>query len=410
MSLLVLYNPVCGHSQGHAIFQHIVLPRLAQHGHTPAAVVATTHPGHAGEVVLQHLAAADGPLTVVLGSGDGTLHEILAALHSGAPTGTRTAARLLSFVLVPCGTANALYHSLFPPSPDSSQELRDSQTRSLDAYLTDGPRARPLTLAQTVLLDGAQQPTGASIAAVVASTALHASILHDSEALRPTHPGVERFKLAAQQNLTRWYHARARLAVAHTPVPNAGIAPVVEIFSPAARGFVPYTGPGAAPDGTAVTLDGPFVYFLSTVNADRLEANFRIAPCQSTFPPLPESSPPTIDVVVIRPLRDPALLEESEHARQAFAEKSMAILTAAYRDGAHIHARYGGAGEVVEGGTGDVVVEYFRCNSWEWIPDPSDQYAHLVCVDGEILQVEPGGKAVNTALHRADGYTISVYS
>lgn len=371
--LLVIYNPVCGYGEAQSFFGSTVVPLLQQHGRTPVKIVQTTHVGHAGECVLEYLEAVpEGPLAIVLGSGDGTLHEIIAALATAAPTQAHNSPRDITFVVVPCGTANALYNALFPPSHAQSDELRASKTQSLDVFLSEAATSRPLTLARTTLIppsDTTHLTTQrSSIAAVVASTALHASILHDSEALRASHPGIERFKLAAQQNIVRWYHANVRLTVEHTVVQNAGIAPVVEVYDPAKKCFVPYEGVGRALDGKSVDLQGPFAYFLSTVNVDRLEPTFRIAPCQSTFPPLPVSTPPTIHVVIVRPLRDPTISSESDGSRTLFAQKSMTIIGGAYRDGSHINMRYGGAGEIVEGEGGDVVVEYFKCNGWEWVP------------------------------------------
>ena len=116
-------------------------------------------------------------------------------------------------------------------------------------------------------------------------------------------------------------------------------------------------------------LAGPFAYFLCTTNVDRLEPTFRIAPMQCSFPPPPLGSPATMDLVVVRPTRDPSVADASEQTRQAFAQKCMGVMTGAYRDGAHINMRYGPGGEVLEGeGNGPPVVEYYRCNGWEWIP------------------------------------------
>lgn len=44
------------------------------------------------------------------------------------------------------------------------------------------------------------------------------------------------------------------------------------------------------------------------------------------------------------------------------------------------------------------------------IQDEKDEFAHFVCVDGEILQIEPQGKASCEATNVLDGYRISVYA
>ncbi|KAI0086672.1 hypothetical protein BDY19DRAFT_908095 [Irpex rosettiformis] len=539
--LLVVYNPVCGQSKAKVFFNDHVVPMLQGSGYDPDTLYETRHPGHAGEIIVDHLKKAHGPLNIVLGSGDGTLHEIVCALHDYAPD---TQGQEINFALVPLGTANALYASIFPETaadletdevklkslhgfltdPDflpqsaflqpkdfltkddflpanafikkadfltekdfiqDDQRLSEkdflpkeafltkddllkdeafeitSEPLTKDAFLTekdfiqddrrltkddflpktafltkedflpktafptkedfiqDGrllkdddflpkdvfdPKksryspVRHLTLAKTTLLskDGKKKEK-TSISAVVTSTALHASILHDSEALRASHPGIERFKIAAQQNLTRWYHASVNLL----PPKDSS----VQIFDPSQNKFVPYQNPQ---QGGRATLQGPFAYFLSTVNVDRLEPAFRITSLFHSLPPDPDTN--TLDVVIIRPLRDKSIREDSDYDRELFAKKSMAVLGAAYQDGKHVKLRYKD-GEVVDDvEDGDVVVEYLRVGGWEWVPDEIDDAAHLVCADGEILQIDRHGKARCDALGSLDGYKLAVYT
>lgn len=416
-AILVIYNPAAGAGQAREFFERDLLPVLRKHGREPRRIAATESPGHAGEVVLGFLKTVTEPhVDVVLGSGDGTLHEILDAIERNrAELGDRVTE--LTFALVPCGTANALYHALFPSSPEQKQDIPNDNLLSLHSMLAPEARARPLILARTTILPptsinvAASSVARTSVSAVVASTALHASILHDSEALRASHPGIERFKLAAAQNITRWYRARVRLVVAPPAVPGTSLTPGVEVYDPRTGQFVLCAGDEASHDASVVELAGPFAYFLSTTNADRLEPAFRIAPKQSTFPPPPLSSPATMDVVVLRPRRDPSIVDDSEESRQAFAQKCMTVLGGAYRDGAHIDMRYGPAGEILDGpGEGLPVVEYYRCNGWEWIPEEGDEAARFVCADGEILTIEPGGKATCLALQTLDGINISAYA
>ena len=347
-NLLVIYNPVCGAHGAQKVFDDQVIPLLKQHGKSPDKIVVTTHAGHAGEAVVDYLTAHPGPLTLVLGSGDGTLHEIVVALHDNKLSLSLDTE--IKVVLVPCGTANALYWSIFPPSPDSPQQST-SPSKALDAFLSSNA-TRPLTFAVTSFhsqLDSLlpqSDVTRTSVAAVVTSTSLHASILHDSEALRASHPGIERFKLAAQQNISRWYHAQVRLYPSATQQS-------IEIYDPRRKSFRHWDSEGM------VTLHGPFVYFLSTVNVDRLEAAFRITPLHN-----PGSAGSSMDVVMIRPRRDAKIIDEEEASRQAFAERTQEVLMGAYQDGAHIDMQYG-----AQGGEGsESILEYFRCGRWEWIP------------------------------------------
>ena len=344
MPLLVIYNPVCGPGTARSLFEDTIIPLIVEQGHHPDRIEETTHEGHAGEIVLDFLRSVDGPVSIVLGSGDGTLHEIVCALHAAHASSDH---REINIALVPCGTANALYATLFPPTaPD---EVPD-KLQSLRVFLGDAPTARPLTLATTRLISPSAEVVRSSVSAVVASTALHASILHDSEALRAEYPGIERFKLAAQQNIARWYHATVHLL------------PPCSRYLPDEDRFVPCE---------IDELPGPFAYFLSTVNVDRLEPFFRITPLHSTIPPPPLPHPPTLDAVVIRPLRDPSINDESEESREHFAKQSMVILGGAYQDGAHAKMVYSPTGQIVAASDDraqETVVEYFRCGGWEWIP------------------------------------------
>ena len=100
-ALLVIYNPVCGHGEAQAIFENSVLPMLREAGRTPDKIVATTHAGHAGEIVVEFLQQTTGPISVVLGSGDGTLHEILDAIDHAGPTAFNGPAKEITVALVP---------------------------------------------------------------------------------------------------------------------------------------------------------------------------------------------------------------------------------------------------------------------------------------------------------------------
>ncbi|TCD62610.1 hypothetical protein EIP91_006624 [Steccherinum ochraceum] len=404
-NLLVLYNPACGAGIAQKVFEKAVLPHLQDRAPT---VVSTTHAGHAGEVVVDFLREKPGPLTVILGSGDGTLHEIVVALYHAK----LSSASQISVVLVPCGTANALYWSTFPPPEDSPSTLPSLESsldlksspylKSLEVFVkssTTPQTTRTLTFAVTSLLSqsdaasntspGDTSPTNTSIATVVASTALHASILHDSEALRATHPGIERFKLAAAQNIARWYNGRVKL------YPSAGSA--VQLYNPVLKEFQPVN---TGEEG--LLLPGPFAYFLSTVNVDRLESAFRITPLHS-----PGTAGQTLDVVILRPKRDKAIVDDGEGSKQAFSQRTMEVLMAAYQKGAHVDIKYG-EDNLQAGDDHQGILEYFRCGRWEWIPEPHDNPAHLVCVDGEIINIAPSGRAECIATNTISNIQISI--
>ncbi|KAF8061035.1 ATP-NAD kinase-like domain-containing protein [Lyophyllum atratum] len=398
MSLLAIYNPVCGDGNAKLFFDQHVLPLLSQHGKTVDTLVATEHPGHAGQLLVDFLESTKGDVTIILASGDGTLHEIINFLSSASLKGPRASAPTprLQFALVPCGTANALYSSLFPPGAETDSTIYRLQ--SIHSYIHSS-RMIPLTLAIASLSSppGEKKRPQVVISSVVVSTALHASILHDSESLREEIPGIERFKVAAQNNSMKWYNSDVKLL----PAPGARR---VQIYDPASQAFLDH--PESDDDDPIVDVDGPFAYFLSTINVDRLEPAFRVTPLARTIPPVEA----TCELVLLRPLRDPSISLDNPKAREAYVPKLWAVLGAAYKDGAHIDLRYGADGQIITGGDGPAVVEYIRCGGWEWIPDDADDDAHLLCSDGAISYIEKGGRAVCSAATPKEDAGFMVYA
>jgi len=144
--------------------------------------------GHAGQLVLDFVKeqVVGANITVILGSGDGTLHEIINHLVGQTPCPR------LHFVIVPCGTANAIFSSLFVSQSDSRAPAYKLQ--SIKSYL-HASRIIPLTLATAILSSLANERSQIAISAVVMSTSLHASILDESESLRKEIPGIERSEM-----------------------------------------------------------------------------------------------------------------------------------------------------------------------------------------------------------------------
>ena len=359
---LVIYNPVGGDSTAKQFVEGHVLPLLKTSDVPITKIVETEHAGHAGAAAFEFVdSTVSGPLDIVVASGDGTLHEIIStiALAQSYKNRSPDTPAQVNLVLVPCGTANALYSSLFLPKPNDDPVQYKLQ--GVHAFIKKAKRV-PLTLAITDILTppsgkgSAPAPGKTTVSAVVTSTALHASILHDSEVLRAEIPSIERFKVAAYQNITTWYAGCAKIF----PSKSTG---VVEIWNPFDKEFV--THAESDEDNPYVDIDGPFAYFLSTVNVDRLEPTFQITPLVTAEP----RAGAFLDIVVIRPYRDTSLSGlEAEEERKQFAEKSGAVLTAVYQSGNHVNLRYDSTGKVVSEGEGELVVEYFRCGGWEWIP------------------------------------------
>ncbi|KAJ6611763.1 ATP-NAD kinase-like domain-containing protein [Mycena sp. CBHHK59/15] len=392
MPLLALYNPACGDSTAKSFFDDHVLPLLHSSGKFVDKFIATEHHGHAGTILVDFLEEHEGEVAVVLGSGDGTLNECITALSSAQ---LQRAPSRVVFVLVPCGTANALYSSLFPPPPDATLDAT-YRLQSAQSFVA-GTSTIPLTLAITTLSSppSARKRPQVRISAVVVSTSLHASILQESELLRAQIEGLERFKVAAERNSTKWYSSWVKLL-------PAASTEVVQIYDPSIKTFVDH--PESDDDDPIVDLDGPFAYFLATVNVDRLEPAFMITPLMSRMPP----SEAACDVVIVRPFRSPTVFNNTPEARAAFVSTLWKVLGAAYRKGSHIDLKYDEKGEVTTDGDGPSVVEYIRCGGWEWIPDDADENAHLLCTDGAISVIEKEGRAVCSAAtpHDKAGFVI----
>ena len=423
MPLIAIYNPVCGDGTAQAFFEDHVLPLLSRYGKTIDKFVPTMYKGHAGQLVLDfvedQVEGVAGDITVILGSGDGTLHEIVNHLSS-AVVKRPTPFPRLHFVIVPCGTANALFSSLFVLQSDGGTPATAAyKLQSVNSYLYSS-RIVPLTLAIARLSShpNTHEHPQVAVSAVVMSTSLHASILNDSESLRQEMPGIERpdnfvprderisnlvsrFKVAASNNSARWYSSSVKLL----PAPSVG---TVQIYNPTSNTFTNH--PDSDEDDPIVDLDGPFIYFLSTVNVDRLESTFRITPLVRTIPPTEASC----DLLILRPLRDPSISRDHAQARDAFVPKLWNVLQNAYKDGQHINLKYNDSGDIVSSGDGPTVMEYFRCGGWEWIPvgqqyrldliykslnfqEDTDKYAHLLCSDGTIFNIAKGGTVVCSA-------------
>ncbi|KAL0573626.1 hypothetical protein V5O48_008321 [Marasmius crinis-equi] len=172
---IAIYNPVSGNGTAKDFFDQEVIPLLQRANKPTPKLVATDRSGHAGEIVHEALETLEGEITVFLGAGDGTLHEIINFLSLSGVKGPKGRTdKKLHLVLVPCGTANALYSSLFPPStPESLNEVA-YKLQSVQSFI-DGKRIIPLTLAISTLSSPPvkkQMPKGEEIIHLSSSNAL----------------------------------------------------------------------------------------------------------------------------------------------------------------------------------------------------------------------------------------------
>ncbi|BEI84865.1 hypothetical protein CcaverHIS002_0502660 [Cutaneotrichosporon cavernicola] len=390
----VLVNPVSGSGQAPDFIEHSVLPLLnsLDIDYDVHVTKGVNDAGRIGRELLlereqrvsEGKVKRDDVTTVVVGGGDGTAHEFM----EGVLEGVRGGAELGRWELVtlPLGTANALHSTLFPPdsvpvpltarlepliAPGNMHALA-SLIRALEG---GAPRSLPVT--QTSISNADPIPSH-----IVLSTALHANILADSEAFRAEMPGIERFKLAAAANISVFFPARVQLFPSTTGV----------------RMYDPRTKDWNTVPEEDYTLEGPFGYFLSTTTTPRLEPTFVVAPTLARLPPAPHEG--TMDIVVLRPMRDPKVRAADDKAA-AWAPRAKEVLGAAYDDGRHIALVYGRNGCVDlsarvpqhdEGG--EPVVEVFRCAGFEWTPtDQSHKKSHTVCADGSLYVIPLGGSA-----------------
>jgi hypothetical protein len=156
-------------------------------------------------------------------------------------------------------------------------------------------------------------------------------------------------------------------------------------------------------------IDGPFTYLLSTTTCERLEPTFVINPTLKSIPPNPKI--PTMDVIILRPQRDPDVRSATvtEEQQERWRKRAMEVIGHAYKGGGHVDLLYPKeGGETRSEGEGDVVVETFRVRGFEWIPtvspttsalleltmkDGDHTPSHRVCADGSIHTIPAGGRA-----------------
>lgn len=240
----------------------------------------------------------------------------------------------------PLGTANAYYYHLFPPEHGYPVDAPLAKLHSLLAFLRSSPGASSGLILARNDLPNSNTPIYTT---VVTSFALHASLLSSAESLRTTHPGLERFALAASLNADRW--TRGTLS----------LPPSAQLYLPATKSWIQVPK-------QETKLEDEFSY-LTAALTDRFEPSFVIAPFRSSTSTHPPTTP-SVDLVVIRPLRDLATFAleragDGEKARESFVARIWATMGGAYKGGSHVD-------EVGENNEG--VVEYYRVRSFQWAP------------------------------------------
>lgn len=283
------------------------------------------------KAMLRNTAVPLSRTVIAIIGGDGTLHDLVNGIMQLEPHATTRGVR---FALVPSGTANAVYHSLFP---ETCSKVGDNFDRflSVKEALNDPGSLAPLSTCR-ISTEPGLNPV---YACVVASTCLHADILEtaSTKEMREAYPGVERFRKAAEQHIGTAYAAKLSL------FPVTSQNPRIHRWSVKHDRWE-----GLSPD--KVALEGEFAYFVSAM-VDRFEPTFRIAPYSSPIQGRPAEA---VDIVLVRCRKDAS---KQENAHRLFS-----VLMAAYKDGEHINLM-----EEVDGKE-QPIVEYYRVGGFEWQP------------------------------------------
>lgn len=358
-TLHVVTNPAAGSRNALSVLHSQVLPLIEKLRPDWLVTHHQTQSTEDGVRIGQLLRTvhSDTRTQVVILGGDGTTHDLLNGLISYNESNVKSLPQV-DIALVPTGTANALYASLYTRHASSEDPL----LRSVKALLSDERHTYPLALSSVTTTQSGLSKT--SLTHLITSHALHASILADSEALREQHPGVERFKMAFVQNASRWVDAEITLQ------PYAGS---VLRYNPAHVTF-------DAVEPKDQHIHGPILYFVC-VTTDRLEPSFVPAPFSGPSSKILQRPADAVDLVLLRPTRSPDLQsispnanqfwtqDESQIYREQYASNILPSITAAmYDEGNHVDLTYKKGGGVETKGEGPLVIEYYRCAGYKWTP------------------------------------------
>ena len=382
-----MYNPVAGTGAATTMLDKYVRPKLlswlGQHVANPEVSCHETNSAESAHDIGALLGSRVASLlTIVVIGGDGTAHELIDGIVTAERNDASRPKHDVHLVIVPTGTANALFFSLFGPGT-GAQGLTDKDRLVALESLTDNDHHENLRHLSLLGVQHSNEPDAQTHhGLVISSHSLHAAIVRDSENLRKDIPDVSRFKRAATENAKCWSNASLRLRGD------------VMRYEPKNQSFVKVTNlPGydVTEDGT-LTLEGPFAYMNAMV-IDRLEQDFVpatfAANCQSDVA-RPANA---MDIVVIRPLRSKYIRSEFEAKKPAgdiqteFANDVLVptLMGGMYNEGVHVGQVYTGADgkPETENGQDTPIVEYFRASSYEWTAH--DDQARTSCVDGTIF-------------------------
>jgi diacylglycerol kinase family enzyme len=269
------------------------------------------------------------PIQIILASGDGGIVDLVNGLSTEAQSPNYIPPQV---VLLPLGTANALYHSINAGQSNTwgLSTLSSTSSASIPTFTTSfSPGARLLVDEARREEELPKTTNGKNVlhGAIVISWGMHASLVADSDTTEYRKFGIDRFKMAAKQAL---YPADGSL-----PHPYKGKVSVLKN------------------DEWTALPDDQHLYVLGTM-VSHLELPFCISPAS-------------------KPLDGSMHLV---HFGPTSGDEAMRIMGLAYQGGKHVEdemVRY----EKVEG----LRIEF---------AEEEDRWRR-VCVDGKIVRVEAGG-------------------
>ena len=206
----VILSTGSGHQQAAVFYDEVVGPILAAvypNDHQKFQVHTTTSATSVFELannVIFSRANAGTALRIIVLSGDGGVIDLVNGLSSHLTSSSYVAPQV---VLLPLGTANALYHSINVGTTNTwgINALASSQSRPLPSFTAS------FSSGARLLVDEARKEeelskdpsTGRPTlhGAVVCSWGMHASLVADSDTTEYRKFGVERFKMAAKEAL-----------------------------------------------------------------------------------------------------------------------------------------------------------------------------------------------------------------
>jgi diacylglycerol kinase family enzyme len=269
------------------------------------------------------------PIRIILASGDGGIVDLVNGLSAETHSPNYIAPEV---VLLPLGTANALYHSINAGQSNTwgLSALSSTTTKPLPTFTaTFSPGARLLVDEARREEELPKDSDGKDVlyGAVVLSWGMHASLVADSDTSEYRKFGIDRFKMAAKEAL----------------YPDDGSLPH------------PYHGKVSVLKGDkwATLPDDQHMYVLSTL-VSNLELPFCISPAS-------------------KPLDGSMHLV---HFGPTSGDEAMRIMGLAYQGGKHVD---------------DEMVRYESIDGLRIDFAEDDGRWRRVCVDGKIVRVEKGG-------------------